>query len=57
MYEIKTKSKDTKTSTFNLYYLGNDMRGKERLENFWIWIMKKQNIKEIIYWAKWGKKN
>ena len=27
-----------------------------RLENFWLWTMKKQHIKEIIYQAKWGKK-
>ena len=32
------------------------MPSKARLENFWIWALKKQHIKEIICWVKWGKK-
>ena len=32
------------------------MPSEVRLENFGIWISKKQNIKEIICWAKRGKK-
>ena len=34
----------------------NHMLTEARLENFSIWTMKKQHIKEIICWAKRGKK-
>ena len=33
------------------------MPSEAKLENFWIWTLKKQNIKEIICQAKWGQKN
>ena len=35
----------------------NHMPSEARLENFWIWTLKKQHIKEIICRVKWSKKN
>ena len=45
----ETKNKD--------FYVRNHMPSEVTLEIFWIWTMKKQNIKEIICQAKQGKKN
>ena len=48
MCETKTKNKD--------FYIRNHKPSKARLANFWIWTIKKQHIKDIICWAKWGPK-